>query len=107
MVTALKQTRDPSGSGKTMLDDTLVVWTRDIGNGPDHTQAKMPFVLAGATSYLKYSPSGGTYYDLSSSGGTTLNMLLTMIDAMGAPIGNFASTSGGAQTEKPLSAIKA
>ena len=107
MVTALKQTPDPSGSGKTMLDDTLVVWTRDIGNGPDHTQAKVPFVLAGATSYLKYSASGGTYYDLSSSGGTTLNMLLTMIDAMGAPIGSFASTSGGAQTGKPLSEIKA
>ena len=104
LVAQLKATADPLSPGQTLLDNTLIMWTHDIGDGTDHTQTQVPIVLAGATSYLKRNASGGTYYNLAGHG-TTLNVLLNMIEYMGAPLGSFGSTNGP-QTGAPLSALK-
>ena len=36
----------PEGSG-TMLDNTLVVWGNELGRGNNHSETRIPFVLAG------------------------------------------------------------
>jgi hypothetical protein len=38
----------PSPSGGTLLDDSVAVWTNDLGNGPPHDAATTPWVLAGS-----------------------------------------------------------
>jgi hypothetical protein len=42
----LSSTPEPGGSG-TLLDNTLVVWTNELGRGSSHTLDNIPFVLAG------------------------------------------------------------
>jgi len=42
----LAETREPDGSG-TLLDNTLLVWTNELGQGNTHTLDNIPFVLVG------------------------------------------------------------
>ncbi|MFI5270342.1 MAG: DUF1552 domain-containing protein, partial [Chloroflexota bacterium] len=54
LVTALATTPDPLDSTKMLLDNTLVLWARDMGDASAHDQKSMRFVLAGGTGgYLK------------------------------------------------------
>ncbi|MEM9191789.1 MAG: DUF1552 domain-containing protein [Myxococcota bacterium] len=38
----------PGASGGTLLDDTIAVWSNDLGNGPPHSSRDLPFVIAGS-----------------------------------------------------------
>jgi hypothetical protein len=59
MVTALATTRDPLDSTKMLLDNTLVLWGRDMGDAQNHNQQSMRFVLAGGNGgYLKTASAG-------------------------------------------------
>jgi hypothetical protein len=61
MVTALATTPDPLDSTKMLLDNTLVLWSRDMGDASAHNQQSMRFVLAGGNGgYLK-TAKGGRY----------------------------------------------
>ena len=61
MVTALATTPDPLDTTKMLLDNTLVVWARDMGDASAHNQQSMRFVLAsGNGGYLK-TAKGGRY----------------------------------------------
>jgi hypothetical protein len=61
MVTALATTADPLDNTKMLLDNTLVLWARDMGDAQNHNQQSMRFVLAsGNGGYLK-TASGGRY----------------------------------------------
>jgi hypothetical protein len=42
----LAETKEPGGSG-SLLDNTLVIWTNELGKGNSHTLNDIPFVLAG------------------------------------------------------------
>src|SRR5439155_2743701 len=42
----LSETPEPGGSG-TLLDNTLIVWTNELGKGSSHTLDNIPFVLVG------------------------------------------------------------
>jgi hypothetical protein len=42
----LKETPEPGGPG-SLLDNTLVVWTNELGKGSSHTLDDIPFVLMG------------------------------------------------------------
>jgi Protein of unknown function (DUF1552) len=42
----LAETPEPGGSG-SLLDNTLVIWTNELGKGNSHTLNDIPFVLAG------------------------------------------------------------
>jgi hypothetical protein len=42
----LEQTREP-GTDQTMLDNTLIVWTNELGHGNSHTLNNLPMVLVG------------------------------------------------------------
>jgi len=65
-------------SGGTLLDDSLVLWTNDLANGPPHSYSNIPQVMAGgAGGFLKT----GQYID---AGNVTHNKLLnTIINAVG------------------------
>jgi hypothetical protein len=61
MVTGLATTPDPIDSTKMLLDNTLVLWARDMGDAQNHNQQSMRFVLAGGNGgYLK-TATGGRY----------------------------------------------
>jgi hypothetical protein len=42
----LAETPEPGGTG-SMLDNTLIVWTNELGKGNSHTLDNIPFVLVG------------------------------------------------------------
>jgi hypothetical protein len=42
----LSETREPGADG-TLLDNTLIVWTNELGKGNSHTLDNIPFVLVG------------------------------------------------------------
>lgn len=42
----LAETPEPGGSG-SLLDNTLIVWTNELGKGNSHTMDDIPFVLVG------------------------------------------------------------
>jgi hypothetical protein len=42
----LQETPEPNGSG-SMLDNTLLVWTNELGKGNSHTLDNIPFVMVG------------------------------------------------------------
>jgi hypothetical protein len=46
LVKRLAETPEPGGEG-TLLDNTLVIWTNELGKGNSHTLNNIPFVLAG------------------------------------------------------------
>lgn len=46
LVRRLAETPEPGGGG-TLLDNTLVVWTNELGKGNSHTLDNIPFVLVG------------------------------------------------------------
>ncbi len=43
----LDKTPEPGGVGGSMLDNTLIVWTNELGQGNSHTLNNIPFVLIG------------------------------------------------------------
>jgi hypothetical protein len=45
-VEKLANTPEPGGAGK-MLDNTLIVWTNELGKGNSHTLDNIPFLLVG------------------------------------------------------------
>ena len=42
----LSETPEPGGNG-SLLDNTLIVWTNELGKGNNHTMNNIPFVLVG------------------------------------------------------------
>ena len=46
LVKRLSETKEP-GTNKSLLDNTTVVWTNELGKGNSHTRDDIPFVLVG------------------------------------------------------------
>lgn len=89
IIEKLKSIPEVDGSG-TLFDTTLIAWCRDMGDGVNHTQNDMKFVLSGgAGGYLKTDP-GGRYlrFDGQSPGSRHERLLLNLIEGMGFT--NFA-----------------
>jgi hypothetical protein len=104
LITALKAVPDPLGSsGQTLLDNTLLLWARDMGDAQNHNQQSMRFVLAsGNGGYLK-TASGGRYVK---SGERHERILLNACEAMG--ITNYSGFGDPMlPTKQPLSGIAA
>jgi len=52
----LSETPEPGGQG-TLLDNTLIVWTNELGQGNSHTLDNIPFVLVGGGAGFKMGRS--------------------------------------------------
>ena len=52
LLTQLEAMPEPMGEG-TMLDNTLVVWAKELADGRLHNCESVPFIMSGAKGYLK------------------------------------------------------
>jgi hypothetical protein len=76
--------------GETLFDKTLVLWARDMGDGPNHGGDDMRFVFAGgAGKYLKLAQNG-RYID--GRGAHHQSALLAACEALGVDYSGFGDT---------------
>ncbi len=80
----LAETPEPGGEG-SLLDNTLIVWTNELGKGNSHTLNNIPFVMVG--SGLNFRMGRSLKY-----GGVPHNrLLLSFAHGMGHPIEQFGN----------------
>jgi hypothetical protein len=86
---------DPEDATRTMLDNTIVLWCTEIGDGQAHTCQSVPMVMAGGGGgYFKT----GQYLQLSAR--PHAEVLAAICEAMGAAGTNVgANAAGGALKE--------
>lgn len=82
----LDDTPEPGGVG-SMLDNTLIVWTNELGKGNSHTLDNIPFVLIGGGGADTWGLPGGRALEF---GGTPHNrLLLWLAQSYGMEITSF------------------
>lgn len=83
-IAALMQRLDsiPEGEG-TVLDNTLIVWTNELGWGVTHTHTDIPFLLAGGAPGIRF----GRYLQLPTTGHGSI--LTALMNAMGIEATGF------------------
>jgi hypothetical protein len=82
LVRQLEQTREP-GTDRSMLDNTLIVWTNELGHGASHTLNNLPTVLIGGG--FGFEMGRYTVVDRVS----TTRLWLAIANAMGHRIDSF------------------
>ncbi|MEZ6138047.1 MAG: DUF1552 domain-containing protein [Pirellulaceae bacterium] len=80
----LADTPEPGGQG-SMLDNTTIVWTNELGKGNSHTRDNIPFVLVGGG--LGFSTGQALDY----KGVTHNRLLMSFCEAMGHPVDSFGN----------------
>lgn len=80
----LAETPEPDGSG-SLLDNTTIVWTNELGKGNSHTRDNIPFVLVGGGLGFKM----GQAFDFGKVPHNRL--LMTICAAMGHPVDSFGN----------------
>ena len=89
----LAETPEPGVEGQSMLDNTLVVWTNELGKGNTHTLEDIPLVMIGNGGNFKM----GQALDVGDVAHNRL--LLTIAQAMGHDLKSFGAQAlceGGA-----------
>lgn len=87
LLSALKAAPDPQGG--TLLDSTLVVWAKELGDSRLHVCQSVPFVLAGGGGYFPL----GRY--LVYKGAPHQQLLVSICNAMGLDNQSFGDASRG------------
>jgi hypothetical protein len=82
----LSETPEPTGEG-SMLDNTLIVWTNELGKGNSHTLNNIPCVLVGGGAGLKMGRS------LKLDKVAHNRLWLTLANAMGHQITSFGKAA--------------
>jgi hypothetical protein len=90
------QLRDTAEGGATLLDNSIVYYTSEFGDGDDHYHHDLPIVLLGGGAgafptgrHIHYGgPVGGDLDDVSRSK-PLANLYLSIFEAMGAPQASF------------------
>ena len=80
----LAETPEPGGSG-SMLDNTTLIWTNELGQGNSHTRDNIPFVLVGGGLGFKMGQS------LKLDPVPHNRFLMTISEAMGFPEKSFGN----------------
>ena len=80
LLALLEATPDPSGEG-SLLDSTLVLWTKEMGDSRAHVCEAVPFVMAGAV------PNGGRY--LRFAGESHARLLVSVCRLLGVDVETF------------------
>lgn len=80
----LAETPEPGGEG-SMLDNTTIVWTNELGKGNSHTRNNIPFVLVGGGLGFKM----GQAHDFKNVPHNRL--LMSFCEAMGHPVESFGN----------------
>lgn len=82
----LAETPEPGGSG-SLLDNTLIVWTNELGQGNSHTLDNIPFVLVGGGLDFRMGRSL-RYADLPHN-----RLLLSLAHGFGHRLKDFGNTN--------------
>ncbi|MDG2380826.1 MAG: DUF1552 domain-containing protein [Pirellulaceae bacterium] len=80
----LAETPEPGGGG-SLLDNTTIVWTNELGKGNSHTRNNIPFVLVGGGLGWKM----GRAMDF--EGVNHNRLLMSFCEAMGHPVDSFGN----------------
>lgn len=95
LLDSLEATADPAGG--TLLDSTLVVWCKELGDGRLHDCKSVPWVLAGGKAF-----SLGRYVNF--GGAAHQSLLVSICAAMGLQNQTFGDATKG---QGPLAGLKA
>ncbi len=93
------------GSGTTLLDNTVVLYTNEFSHGAGHTTGDLPLIVAGGAGYFKLGQSiliEGSTADIAGvegANGNSNKMLATVLNAVGVPTQGFGSGPTGEFTE--------
>ena len=99
----LKATPAPDGDG-TLYDQTLMIWTRGMGDAIAHSGTDMRFVLAGGAGGYLNQTANGRY--IRSEGEAHQRVLLNCCEAMGiTDFTGFGSTEANAGAREPLTSL--
>ncbi len=79
----LAETPEPGVEGQSLLDNTLVVWTNELGKGNSHTLDDIPLVLIGNGGNFKMGQA------LQVNGAAHNRLWLTIAQAMGHDLKSF------------------
>jgi hypothetical protein len=80
----LAETPEPGGAG-SLLDNTTIVWTNELGKGNSHTRDNIPFVLVGEG--LGFKMGRGVQYDKVPHN----RLLMSFCEGMGHPVQAFGN----------------
>ena len=80
----LSETPEPGGEG-SLLDNTTIVWTNELGKGNSHTRDNIPFVMVGGGLGLK-TGRAVNYEKVPHN-----RLLMTICRAMGHPVKSFGN----------------
>ncbi|MEL6183459.1 MAG: DUF1552 domain-containing protein [Myxococcota bacterium] len=96
----LKRLPAPDGNG-TLFDQTLMVWTRGMGDGLAHSGSDMRFVISGgAGGYVKTAPNGRY---IRANGEPHQRVLTACAEALG--VTDFTNFGDDSHDKSPFSAI--
>ncbi|MGI9474545.1 MAG: DUF1552 domain-containing protein [Rubripirellula sp.] len=80
----LQETPEPGGDG-SLLDNTTIVWTNELGKGNSHTRNSIPFVMVGGG--LGFQTGRAVNFDHQPHN----RLLLSITEAMGHPEATFGN----------------
>lgn len=80
----LDETPEPGGEG-SLLDNTTIVWTNELGKGNSHTRDNIPFVLVGGG--LRFNMGRAMKFDEVPHN----RLLMSFCEAMGYPAESFGN----------------
>jgi hypothetical protein len=90
----------PEAEGRTLLDNTVVLYTNEFSHGQGHTTGDLPIIVAGGAGYFALGRSivlSGSSADIagrSGANGYSHRLLCTVLNAVGVPT---ASWQGGSE----------
>jgi hypothetical protein len=96
--------------GRTLLDNTVVMYSNEFSHGQGHTTGDLPFIIAGGAGYFKLGQSiliDGSQADIagvSGPNGNSNKMLATVLNAVGIPTTRWSDGPAGEFTELKASA---
>ncbi len=80
----LAETPEPGGDG-SLLDNTTIIWTNELGKGNSHTRNNIPFVLVGGGLGWKMGQA------MDFEGVNHNRLLMSFCEAMGHPVDSFGN----------------
>lgn len=99
----LQSLPSPDGNG-SLYDQTLMIWTRGMGDAIGHSGTDMRFVLAGGAGGYLDTTANGRY--LQGGGQAHQRVLFNCCEAMGiTDFTGFGSTDASAGAREPLSSV--
>jgi Protein of unknown function (DUF1552) len=80
--------------GKTLLDNTVVLYSNEFSNGQGHTTGDLPLIIAGGGGYFKLGQSieiaAGGIAGVEPRLGQSNRMLATILNSLGVPLEGFS-----------------